>query len=92
MEHKQCCFEKKVETLQKFSNGTFHIKLTCGTCGKHHGYKPQQKGPDRVLDFGKHKGKTLKQIYEIDKSYLVWLMSNSSGGVRLDVKDMLNGM
>lgn len=91
MEQKPCCNEKKIETPQTFSNGTVHIKLTCSTCGKHHGYKPQTKGPDRVLEFGKHKGKTLKYVYDNDKTYLVWLMSNSSGGVRLDVKALLDG-
>ena len=30
------------------------------------------------LDFGKHKGKTLKEIYEEDENYIDWLLGNSN--------------
>lgn len=29
-------------------------------------------GESHVLDFGKHKGKTVKQVMDIEASYLIW--------------------
>ena len=34
-------------------------------------------GPSDVISFGKYKGKTLGEIYNIDKEYLIWLSHNS---------------
>ena len=31
---------------------------------------------DYILNFGKHKGKSLKQIYNLDQSYITWLRKN----------------
>lgn len=34
-------------------------------------------GPTDIISFGKYKGKTLGEIYDIDKEYLIWLSHNS---------------
>lgn len=33
--------------------------------------------PDDVITFGKYKGKTIKQIFENDSNYILWLIENS---------------
>lgn len=34
--------------------------------------------PDDIISFGKYKGKTIKEICDIDRNYLIWLANNSS--------------
>jgi hypothetical protein len=35
---------------------------------------------DTVLDFGKHRGKTIKQLFDADEdSYVMWLFENIDG-------------
>lgn len=69
-----CKHIELVETLQIFKNGTEHIRLECLDCGKFIKYKPRLFD-DYKLWFGKHKGKTLK---EIPKDYLLWYKRNGS--------------
>lgn len=33
--------------------------------------------PDDVLDFGKYRGKTIREIIDIDRNYILWLEANS---------------
>jgi hypothetical protein len=55
-----------------FKNGTTHLERRCSKCYKYLGYQPQER-EDYTLFFGKHKGKTIKEIAEVDKEYLEWL-------------------
>lgn len=34
--------------------------------------------PDDIISFGKYKGKTIKEINDIDRKYLIWLAYNTS--------------
>lgn len=34
--------------------------------------------PNDVISFGKYKGKTVKEIYDLDSNYLIWLANESS--------------
>jgi uncharacterized protein (DUF3820 family) len=61
---------KNVEKLQIFKNGTKHLRLECGECGKFLGYKQQPLNNNSILHFGKYKGSSIK---EIPRSYLEWL-------------------
>lgn len=42
----------------------------------HMEHRPTLKAND-IINFGKYKGKTLKEIYEIDAPYLMWLSHNN---------------
>jgi len=72
----KCGAVENTETEKIFSNGTKHIELRCKGCHTHRGYKPQGKFEDFSLWFGKHKGKTLMQIYKEEPSYLDWIYAN----------------
>ena len=39
--------------------------------------------PDDIISFGKYKGKTIKEICDIDRNYLIWL-SNNSSDIKID--------
>lgn len=40
--------------------------------------KPQEKKPigETIINFGKHKGSTYDYIYENDKNYVKWIITN----------------
>jgi hypothetical protein len=53
-----------------------HIGEYCAGCGKHIRWVPQGTDNFKWPIGAKHKGKTLKQIYDTDKNYLVWAAEN----------------
>jgi hypothetical protein len=50
----------------------------CVDCGKHIRWVPQGTDSFKWPIGAKHKGKTLKQIYDTDKNYLIWAAENVS--------------
>ena len=38
----------------------------------------QEEAEEYKITYGKHKGKTIKEIYEIDKQYIEWILGNSN--------------
>jgi len=46
------------------------------------GMKPEQAGKIK-LNFGKYKGKTLKEVYQEDKQYLEWLMNSEKTDIEI---------
>ena len=72
---KSCGFDQFTVSEQTFKNGTKHLRASCAQCGAYLCYVPQaddsKKDPGEFkMHFGKHKGKTLKELPE---SYIHWL-------------------
>ncbi|PWB04397.1 hypothetical protein C5O23_00300 [Duncaniella muris] len=49
----------------------------------------QNRNPDYVIQFGKYKGKTIKEIYSQDPKYIFWLMEKDHY-FRVDFDQLLN--
>lgn len=47
------------------------------------------RGNEYVIEFGKHKGKTLREIYESDPEYIFWLLETDYW-FHVDFRDLLN--
>lgn len=49
------------------------------------------KKNEKKIRFGKHKGLSLEEIAKIDRSYLVWLSSNTKdSGLYMKLRKILN--
>ena len=60
-----------------------HQGLYCSDCGKWLKWIPKKVSwKEFVMPFGKHKGKTLLKISEIDDTYLPWSVNNLTGSIR----------
>lgn len=70
---KKCNKEVEYSTQEViFKNGTKHLEARCAECKTYLKYLPQNN-PITILPYGKHKGKSLEEICEIDIEYLRWL-------------------
>lgn len=45
-----------------------------------------------TLDFGKYKGKTIKEIYEVDKQYLEWILGNRNDEKLIKIIELETGL
>ena len=45
-----------------------------------------------TIDFGKYKGKTIKEVYEIDKQYLEWILGNRNDERLIKIIEMETGL
>lgn len=58
---------------ERMINGITHIQAKCGDCGKGFGFMSQVQDAGEFRMFGgKHKGKMISEIYEIDSDYVRW--------------------
>lgn len=52
----------------------------------------QEEADSYTLTFGKHKGKTLKEVYEEDQGYIEWMVGNSNDERMIKLIQMATGM
>lgn len=77
---KYCMSDRMNEKEQIFSNDSKHVALYCSRCGKHNGYKPQNKPTTDEyamhfkMPYGMYKGYELQNV---DDKYLDWLVDNT---------------
>ena len=71
------------EVTQK--NGSRHIAAHCKSCNAFRSYAPQpikfEASLTFIMPFGKHKGKTLNDIYDTDKDYFIWCAENLTNDI-----------
>lgn len=71
---KKCDMDIDITTTileEKHFNGGIHIKASCPQCGNFIKFLPYK---EPTLYFGKYKGKTVREVADIDKEYLIWLI------------------
>ena len=72
----------RIET-KLFKNGTEHMARYCLQCGAFNDYAAKEIPPGMFLmPYGKYRGSSLQQIYEMDRDYLFWLGANSGPSIR----------
>lgn len=80
-----------VEEEQIFSDGTRHIRLTCGQCGRFQQYRKKVNNNEFTMPYGKHKGEKIIDIVHSDRKYAVWISENShSHNLRDRFRECLN--
>ena len=53
------------------------MEAKCIDCGAHNGYVSQGGDPELfIMPFGKHKGKSLREIVKLDIKYMYWMLEN----------------
>lgn len=52
----------------------------------------QEEADSYTLTFGKYKGKTLKEVYDEDKNYIDWILSNSQDERMLKLIELASGI
>lgn len=90
---KKCkSIEFKFEEIT-FSNNTKHRRKSCANCGLWVGYvaqvHPAEENLNFIMPFGRHKDKTLEQIYLEDPSYFKWAIRELKGSINLRFKSIL---
>lgn len=72
---------------KEFSNKTRHVAAHCTACGKQRCYVAQNASESEenqwgfepgeyVFGYGKFKEKTIKEIYQLQPDYLLWVINN----------------
>lgn len=69
--------EKANIKMISYGEGKTHKKASCYKCGSFITFLPHS---EPALHFGKYKGKTIKEIAEIDTGYLQWALKASDEG------------
>lgn len=64
------------------NNGGSHLKCSCPGCGKHIKFLPH--AGEARLYFGKHKGKTIREVAKSNPEYLRWLLTKKIGGKKIE--------
>jgi len=71
--HCHHCNSEKFRTERiPLARGGYHLKATCGSCGRFIKFIPHH-GPE--FYFGKHRGETVIEVAANDPSYLRWCLS-----------------
>ena len=52
----------------------------------------KEEAEEYVVDFGKYKGKTIKEIYEEDKQYIEWMLGNTNNDRIIKIIELTTGM
>ena len=52
----------------------------------------QEEANKYTLTFGKHQGKTIKQVYEEDKQYIEWILGNKTDERLIKIIELTTGM
>ena len=76
--------DPKIEN-QTFSNGTVHQRADCPDCGRFLKYMGDPEKAD-IINFGKYKDRTYREIAQEDPEYLKWLLSVTD---KQKVKDLI---
>lgn len=64
-------------SVQRFRNGSSHLRSECKDCGRFVGYLRQHDDAATfLLCFGKHRGKSLSQVMEADPMWVDWAIGN----------------
>jgi len=78
----RCHYEGRVITQRvQFRNRGKHLEARCAQCDKYIKYLPSKIPPHFFrMPIGKYKGKTLLEILQEDREYLVWCYENFNKG------------
>lgn len=52
----------------------------------------KEEAEEYVVDFGKYKGKTIKEIYEEDKQYIEWMLGNTNSDRIIKIIELTTGI
>jgi hypothetical protein len=52
----------------------------------------KEEAEEYVIDFGKYKGKTIKEVYEKDKQYIEWMLGNTNNDRIIKIIELTTGM
>lgn len=77
---KKCGVVHKAQDLHiekiPLATGDHHLKTSCPACKN---FIQFLRHSEPAFHFGRHKGRTIRDVAESDPSYLEWIMANSIG-------------